>query len=35
MIVEQDVVPDARGRLVPEPAESARKSREYLRRLGL
>ena len=35
MIVEQDVVPDAQGRLVPDPAESARKSREYLRRLGL
>ena len=35
MIVEQDVVPDARGRLVPEPAQSAKKSREYLRRLGL
>lgn len=35
MIVEQDVVPDAQGRLVPEPAQSARKSREYLKRLGL
>ena len=35
MIVEQDVVPDAQGRLVPEPATSARKSREYLKRLGL
>ena len=35
MIVEQDVVPDAQGRLVPEPAHSARKSREYLKRLGL
>ena len=30
-IVEQDVVPDAAGRLVPEPFESARKSRRYLR----
>jgi inosose dehydratase len=36
MIVEQDVVPDAAGRLVPEPFASARKSREYLReRVGL
>ena len=31
MIVEQDVVPDAQGRLVPDPADSARKSRAYLR----
>jgi inosose dehydratase len=31
MIVEQDVVPDAQGRLVPEPAQSARRSRQYLR----
>lgn len=30
MIVEQDVVPDAQGRLVPDPAESARRSRAYL-----
>jgi inosose dehydratase len=30
MIVEQDVVPDAAGRLVPEPFESARSSRAYL-----
>jgi sugar phosphate isomerase/epimerase len=29
-IVEQDVVPDEGGRLVPEPAESARRSRAYL-----
>jgi inosose dehydratase len=29
-IVEQDVVPDESGRLVPEPAESARRSRAYL-----
>jgi inosose dehydratase len=35
MIVEQDVVPDANGRLVPEPALSAKKSRQYLKRLGL
>jgi inosose dehydratase len=36
MIVEQDVVPDAQGRLVPDPAESARRSRVYLRdRVGL
>jgi inosose dehydratase len=31
LIVEQDVVPDAQGRLSPEPFESARKSRAYLR----
>ena len=31
MIVEQDVVPDAQGRLVPDPLESARRSRTYLR----
>jgi inosose dehydratase len=31
LIVEQDVVPDAEGRLHPEPAQSARQSREYLR----
>ena len=36
MIVEQDVVPDATGRLNPDPSESARKSRTYLREvLGL
>jgi inosose dehydratase len=36
MIVEQDVVPDAAGRLVPEPFESAKQSRAYLReRVGL
>jgi inosose dehydratase len=36
MIVEQDVVPDAAGRLVPEPFESARTSRAYLReKVGL
>jgi inosose dehydratase len=35
-IVEQDVVPDGNGRLNPEPVESARRSRAYLReRLGL
>jgi inosose dehydratase len=31
VIVEQDVVPDQSGRLEPEPGESARKSRRYLR----
>jgi len=31
MIVEQDVVPDEDGRLVPEPFESARTSRIFLR----
>jgi inosose dehydratase len=31
LIVEQDVVPDAQGRLEPDPSESARKSRAYLR----
>jgi inosose dehydratase len=36
VIVEQDVVPDANGKLEPEPTESARKSRVFLRdRLGL
>ena len=36
MIVEQDVVPDAQGRLVPEPSDSARKSRRYLKeKVGL
>ena len=35
LIVEQDVVPDAQGRLNPEPFESARKSRGYLQGLGL
>lgn len=36
MIVEQDVVPDENGRLNPDPTESARKSRDYLREvLGL
>jgi inosose dehydratase len=31
LIVEQDVVPDGRGHLTPDPSESARKSRRYLR----
>src|SRR5207244_5699153 len=31
LIVEQDVVPDERGRLEPEPFASARRSRAYLR----
>jgi inosose dehydratase len=31
LIVEQDVVPDAQGRLEPDPSASARKSRAYLR----
>jgi inosose dehydratase len=36
MIVEQDVVPDASGRLNPDPTESARESRRYVREaLGL
>jgi len=35
LIVEQDVVPDAQGRLVPEPFASARRSRSYLKELGL
>jgi inosose dehydratase len=36
MIVEQDVVPDEAGRLIPDPTESARKSRTYLKEvLGL
>lgn len=35
LIVEQDVVPDAEGRLVPEPFESAKRSRAYLKGLGL
>ena len=36
VIVEQDVVPDAQGRLVPDPADSARRSRTYLReKVGL
>ena len=35
LIVEQDVVPDALGRLVPEPFLSAKKSRAYLKELGL
>lgn len=36
MIVEQDVIPDAQGRLQPDPAESARRSRAFLReRVGL
>jgi inosose dehydratase len=35
LIVEQDVVPDAQGRLQPEPFDSAKKSRAYLRGLGL
>jgi len=36
MIVEQDVVPDASGRLNPDPTESARESRKYVREaLGL
>ena len=35
LIVEQDVVPDAQGRLNPEPFASAKKSRAYLQGLGL
>jgi inosose dehydratase len=35
LIVEQDVVPDENGMLHPEPTESAKKSRDYLRTLGL
>ncbi len=36
LIVEQDVVPDAEGNLVPEPFESAKRSRAYLReKVGL
>ena len=35
LIVEQDVVPDEKGRLVPEPFESAKRSRAYLRGLDL
>jgi inosose dehydratase len=35
LIVEQDVVPDPQGRLVPEPFASAKRSRAYLQRLGL
>ena len=36
MIVEQDVVPDAAGKLNPDPSESARRSRAFLReRTGL
>ena len=36
MIVEQDVVPDESGRLNPDPTESAKKSRKYLKEvLGL
>lgn len=35
LIVEQDVVPDALGRLSPEPFESAKRSRAYLQGLGL
>jgi len=35
LIVEQDVVPDAAGRLSPEPFASAKQSRAYLQRLGL
>jgi inosose dehydratase len=31
IIVEQDVVPDAQGHLVPDPFDSARKSRAHLR----
>ena len=31
LIVEQDVVPDEQGRLEPDPSDSARKSRAYLR----
>src|SRR5262249_31064700 len=31
LIVEQDVVPDQAGRLEPEPFDSARRSRRYLR----
>lgn len=36
LIVEQDVVPDEKGRLSPDPFESAKRSRSYLReRTGL
>jgi inosose dehydratase len=36
LIVEQDVVPDAQGRLEPEPFQSAVRSREFLReKVGL
>jgi inosose dehydratase len=36
VIVEQDVVPDANGKLEPEPTQSARQSRAFLRdQLGL
>lgn len=36
VIVEQDVVPDASGKLEPDPTESARESRRFLReKLGL
>jgi inosose dehydratase len=36
LIVEQDVVPDAQGRLHPDPTASARQSRTFLReRAGL
>lgn len=35
LIVEQDVVPDAQGRLSPEPFASAKRSRAYLQGLGL
>jgi len=32
LVVEQDIVPDDVGRLTPDPFDSARRSREYLRR---
>jgi sugar phosphate isomerase/epimerase len=36
LIVEQDVVPDAQGRLEPEPFQSAVRSRQFLReKVGL
>jgi inosose dehydratase len=34
-IVEQDVVPDATGTFVPDPTQSAKRSRAYLKSLGL
>jgi inosose dehydratase len=35
LIVEQDVVPDAAGVFHPDPSESAKKSRAYLRTVGI
>jgi inosose dehydratase len=35
IIVEQDTVADEHGRLSPDPLECAKRSREYLRRIGL